>query len=150
MKVRELLKDKHIHSVRTIDMTADLEMAIEQMTADRASALIVLDGDLPVGILAERDVLRVHLKNRDRAFTDIPVREAMTNKLIVAEPEDEARDAMAMMIKAEIRHLPVIQDRTIVGMLTMNELVKHQIGNLEAELHYLNEYIADLQEAVQD
>ena len=57
---------------------------------------------------------------------------------------------MAMMIKADIRHLPVVEDRRIVSMLTISDLVKHHVGELTAELHYLQEYITDLQDAVQD
>jgi signal-transduction protein with cAMP-binding, CBS, and nucleotidyltransferase domain len=54
------------------------------------------------------------------------------------------------MIQADIRHLPVVEDRRISGMLTISDLVKHQVGELTAELHYLQEYISDLQDAVQD
>jgi signal-transduction protein with cAMP-binding, CBS, and nucleotidyltransferase domain len=54
------------------------------------------------------------------------------------------------MIQADIRHLPVVKDQQIVSMLTISDLVKHHVGELTAELHYLQEYITDLQDAVQD
>jgi IMP dehydrogenase len=74
----------------------------------------------------------------------------MTDKLIVAQPDDLVSSAMAMMIKADIRHLPVVEDRQITAMLTISDLVKHHVGELTAELHYLQEYITDLHDAVQD
>jgi IMP dehydrogenase len=120
------------------------------MTEQQTSALIIMDGETPVGIFTERDVLRCHVAWRHRLFRDMPLAEAMTNKLIVAQPEDLASSAMAMMIKADIRHLPVVKDQQIVSMLTISDLVKHHVGELTAELHYLQEYITDLQDAVQD
>ena len=78
------------------------------------------------------------------------VEEAMTSKLIVAEPEEEVSAAMATMIKAGIRHLPVIENGRIIGMLTIGDLVEHQVGTLTAEIHYLQDYISDLHDADQD
>jgi IMP dehydrogenase len=120
------------------------------MTEQRTSALIVMDGETPVGIFTERDVLRCHVTWRHRLFREMPLAEAMTDKLIVAQPDDLVSSAMAMMIKADIRHLPVVEERRITGMLTISDLVKHHVGELTAELHYLQEYITDLQDAVQD
>jgi CBS domain-containing protein len=148
MRVGQLLEDNEERCrIRTIPADADLETAIGEMARAGVSALIAMAGDLPVGILAERDVLRCHLRNRDRKFEDIPVREAMTDRLIVANAEDPASDAMAVMIQADIRHLPVIRDRRLAGMLTLGDLVRRQVGALTAEIHYLQEYISDLQEA---
>jgi IMP dehydrogenase len=136
--------------VHTIPAQRTVEDAIVQMTERRTSALIVMDGGQPVGIFTERDVLRCHVAWRHRLFREMPLTEAMTEKLIVAQPGDLVSSAMAMMIKADIRHLPVVEDRRIALMLTISDLVKHHVGELTAELHYLQEYITDLQDAVQD
>jgi IMP dehydrogenase len=80
----------------------------------------------------------------------MPLGEAMTAKLIVAQPDDLVSSAMAMMIKADIRHLPVVENQRIACMLTISDLVKHHVGELTAELHYLQDYITDLQDAVHD
>ena len=149
MRVEDVMEQKR-RLVHTISDTRTAEDAIVQMTESRTSALIVMNGDQPVGIFTERDVLRCHVAWRGRLFRDMPLREAMTHKLIVARPEDLVSSAMAMMIKADIRHLPVVVDQRISGMLTISDLVKHHVGELTAELHYLQEYISDLQDAVQD
>ncbi|WP_419657943.1 CBS domain protein [Desulfosarcina variabilis str. Montpellier] len=149
MRVQDVMKQA-IRTVHTIPVEKTAEDAIVQMTEQQTSALIVMDGEKPVGIFTERDVLRCHVAWRGRLFREMPLREAMVAKLIVAQPEDLVSSAMAMMIQADIRHLPVVKDRQIAAMLTISDLVKHHVGELTAELHYLQEYITDLQDAVQD
>jgi IMP dehydrogenase len=74
----------------------------------------------------------------------------MTRQLVVAEPDEELSEAMATMLQADIKHLPVVSEGRIVGILTLAALVRRQIGNLTAELHYLQDYISDLHEAGRD
>jgi IMP dehydrogenase len=147
MRIQDLLKQKG-QAVQTIVGEKTVEDAISKLTQEKVGALIVIEDNHPVGIFAERDVLRCHLQGK--TFADVKVRDAMTNKLIVAEPEEEIETAMATMIQADIRHLPVLKNQKIIGMLTMSDLVKQQIGDLKAELHYLQDYISDLQDASQD
>ena len=149
MRVKDVMKQK-CRMVHTIPAQRTAEDAIVQMTEQRTAALIVMDSETPVGIFTERDVLRCHVAWRHRRFRELPLFEAMTNKLIVARPDDLASSAMAMMIKADIRHLPVVEGQGIACMLTISDLVKHHVGELTAELHYLQEYITDLHDAVQD
>ena len=149
MRVEDLLEKKG-REIVSIHASASVEDAITDMAQKKVSALIVMEGAIPLGIFAERDVLRCHLRDREKPFTGISVREAMSSKLIVSESEDETSTAMAMMIKADIRHLPVIKNKELIGMLTISDLVEHQIGTLTAELHYLQEYITDLHNAELD
>ena len=74
----------------------------------------------------------------------------MTRNLMVAEPKEAITAVMARMIKADITHLPLIEEKKIVGMLTLKDLMKHQIDSLTDEIHQLKDYIADLHEAGQD
>ena len=149
MRVRDVMKQTR-RMVHTIPAEQTAEDAIVQMTERHTSAVIVQTGETPVGIFTERDVLRCHVTWRGRLFREMPLREVMTHKLIVAQPDDLVSNAMAMMIKADIRHLPVVEDQRIGAMLTISDLVKHHVGELTAELHYLQEYITDLQDAVHD
>ena len=149
MHVRDVLRKKR-RVIHVISVERTVEDAIVRMTEQQASALIVMDGEIPAGIFTERDVLRCHVAWRHRRFREMPLSEAMTQKLIVAQPDDLVSSAMAMMIKADIRHLPVVENKQVTGMLTISDLVKHHVGELTAELHYLQEYITDLHDAVQD
>jgi predicted transcriptional regulator len=73
--------------------------------------------------------------------------DAMTATLITAKPDDEIDTAMNVMLKAGIGHLPVIENKKIIGMLTARDLVEYRLTSLDDEMHHLKEYIADLHDA---
>jgi len=149
MKVHELLQLKS-RPVYTLSSDQTVDDAINLMTAKKASALIITEADRPVGIFAERDVFRAHIRDKTAAFTDIQLKDAMTPKLLVAKTEDEVSSVMSIMIQADIRHMPVIKENKINGLLTLADLIEHQINMLTDELHHLREYIEDLHHAGQD
>lgn len=149
MKVKDLLgqRDLMVHAVAE---TLTVAAAIDHMQTLKTSALIVTAANTPVGIFSEGDVIRCFLQHRDRPFSEIPLQEAMTRQLVVAEPEEDLGKAMATMLQADIKHLPVVAGGRIVGILTLAALVRRQIGTLTAELHYLQDYISDLHAAGRD
>jgi len=149
MKVHELLKLKS-RPVYTLSSDQTVDDAINLMTAKKTGALIITEADHPVGVFAERDVFRAHIRDKAAAFSDISLKDAMTPKLLVAKTEDEISSVMAMMIQADIKHMPVIAKNKIVGMLTLADLIEHQINMLTDELHHLRDYIEDLHHAGQD
>jgi IMP dehydrogenase len=149
MKVHELLQLKS-RPVYTLSSDQTVDDAINLMTAKKTGALIITEADHPVGVFAERDVFRAHIRDKTAAFTDIQLKDAMTPKLLVAKTEDEISSVMSMMIQADIKHMPVIEENKIVGMLTLADLIEHQINMLTDELHHLREYIEDLHHAGQD
>jgi IMP dehydrogenase len=149
MKVHELLLDKS-RPVHMLDGEQSVEDAINLMTAQKTSALIITEADHPVGIFAERDVFRAHIRDKTAAFSDIRLKDAMTPKLLMAKMKDPVSAVMAMMIQADIKHMPVVEGNKIVGLLTLADLIEHQINMLTDELHHLKEYIDDLHHAGQD
>lgn len=149
MKIKDLLKDSSV-SVHTVEGDETVEEALKKMSAYAASALVVNTGAEMPGIFTERDLVRCHILFPEREIRTIPVRDVMTSRLIVADPEDTIEEAMGMMIKAKIRHLPVISDGRIAGMLSLEDLVAKHVGALTLELHYLKDYISDLQDAAHD
>jgi IMP dehydrogenase len=149
MKVHELLGHKH-RPVYTLSSDQSVDDAINLMTAQKTSALIITDADHPVGIFAERDVFRAHIRDKTAAFSDIRLKDAMTPKVLTAKMDDEVSSVMSMMIQADIKHMPVIKDDKIIGLLTLADLFEHQINMLTDELHHLREYIEDLHHAGQD
>jgi len=149
LEVLALLKDK-ARRVQTIASSQTVEDAICLMVSGKVSTLLVMENDQPVGIFCERDVVHAYLRNKSTAFTEIILENAMTRNLMVAEPKDAITAVMARMIKADITHLPLIEQKKIVGMLTLKDLMKHQIDLLTEEIHQLKDYIADLHEAGQD
>ncbi len=149
MEVLALLKDK-ARRLYTIASNQTVEDAICLMASSKVSILLVMENDQPAGIFSERDVLHTYLRNKSTAFSEIILENAMTRNLMVAEPKDVITAVMARMIKADITHLPVIEEKKIVGILTLKDLMQHQIDSLTDEIYQLKDYIADLHEAGQD
>ena len=149
MLVKELLKD-HGAGFHTVSGDRNVSEALKQMSAFGVSAVVVMDKEHPVGIFTERDLVRCHVLFADKRPDQVNISEVMTSKLIVAEQEDTVDAAMAMMIRAKIRHLPVVGDKEIIGLVGLEDLVKAHVGALTQELHYLKDYISDLQDAAHD
>ena len=149
MKVHDLLREK-ARPVYTIASNQSVDDAVNLMSCKKASALIVTENDLPVGIFAERDVFRHYLRDKTAALSETALRHAMTDNLIAAEPEDDVSRVMAIMLKADIKHLPVMKANKLIGMLTLHDLVEHRIASLIEEIHQLKDYIDDLHDAGRD
>ena len=149
MHVNNLL-EKEANAFYTIGPGETVAAALKVMSGNNVSALLVVEENRTTGIFTERDLLRCHVVFPEKNVTDITVDKVMTRNLIVAEPQDEIKDVMGMMIKARIRHMPVIEKGTIRGILGLEDLVKHHVGALTQELHYLKDYVSDLQDAAQD
>jgi len=149
LEVLALLKDK-ARTVLKIASNQTVDDAICLMTSGKVSALLVTENDQPAGIFSERDVFHTYLRNKSTAFSEIILENVMTRDLMVAESQDTVIAVMGRMIKADITHLPVMEEKRIVGMLTLTDLMQHQIDSLTAEIHQLKDYIADLHEAGQD
>ena len=149
MKVRDLFADK-IRPLHTIAYHRSVADAIDTMTGRQATALIVTKKEEPVGIFTARNILRCFQKNKTAALSEIAVQKAMTGHLIAAEPEDDTARIIAVMIKADIRQVPVIENKKLIGMLTLNDLTEHQAEALNDEILQLKDYIEDLHEAGRD
>ena len=146
MHIRDVL-EKEGRKVFLMESDKSLEDAINLMVAKETNGIIIREGDHPVGILTERDVLRNYIKHQRTPFSEISLKAAMTNKVIVAKPDDDLASTISMMVKSDIRHLPVVMGGKLVAMLLICDLIEHQVGALTTELHYLEDYVADLQEA---
>lgn len=149
MKIEALLKDSP-GSFHAMEGDQTVAQALNMMSAYSVSALVVKTEAAMPGIFTERDLVRCHILFPDREIKDIPVKDVMTSRLIVAEPGDTLEEAMGMMIQAKIRHLPVVSGGRITGILNLEDLVAKHVGALTRELHYLKDYISDLQDAAHD
>ena len=114
--------------------------AIKIMADKRIGALLVIDQEKLTGIVSERDYARkVILKGRSSESTK--VREIMTSDLICTNPEDSVEDCMSLMTKNHIRHLPIIKDTKVVGILSIGDLVKSIIEEQDYTIKQLEMYI---------
>ena len=149
MKVKDLLEDC-CGSFHTIEQDQNVEQALKVMSGYNVSALVVMTKEASHGIFTERDLVRCHIIFPEKNIKDILIKDVMTSKLIVAEPDDTIEGAMGMMITAKIRHLPVVTQGQIKGILSLEYLVEKHVSVLNKELHYLQDYISDLQDAAHD
>lgn len=114
--------------------------AIEQMAEKNVGALPVLDGDKLVGIVSERDYTRkVILKGKSSKATS--VKEVMTTKLFTITAQDSVAKSMQTMTEKRVRHLPVLDKKKIVGIVTIGDLVKWTISAQDAIIDQLEGYI---------
>jgi CBS domain-containing protein len=141
MKLREVLRDKGSH-VYTIGPDHTVGDAVRELMQHRVGALLVVDRQGgAVGIITERDVLR-ECQNRGQQFAALPVHAAMTRDVIVGLPDDDIRYTMGIMTEHRVRHLPVIDDGAIAGMISIGDMVKACLEETEYENRYLREYIS--------
>jgi len=140
VKIRDILqvKGSQVHSIEAGRTVLD---AVAALNAQRIGALLVHDAEgAVVGIISERDVLR-ECRHRSADLGRIPVAEAMTRDLIICVPDDDVDHAMALVTKHRVRHLPVIDDAGVAGMISIGDLVKASLDAAEYENRYLREYI---------
>lgn len=149
MLVKELLAAQP-SDLPLIDGKKTVVDAMDLMSAAEITAVLIGSPDQPAGIFTSKDLLRCRREFPDLALAQIRVEQVMTEKLIAARPEDTVEQAMAMMIKAKIRHLPVVADQKIKSLLGLEDLVRTHVVALTQELHYLKDYISDLQDAAHD
>ena len=130
-------KDPTVHYV-TPDTT--VLAAVEKMCATRVGSLLVEEHGEPIGILTERDIMRrLVLERRDPAAT--PVAEIMSRDVLCIDPDREPEEAMALMTEKCVRHLPVVRDREVVGIISIGDLVRWASHNTEFEVRVLRDYV---------
>jgi CBS domain-containing protein len=138
--VRELLRNKGYH-VWSIGPEATVYEALTLMAEKDVGALLVLDGaGQLVGILSERDYARkVVLKGRTSRET--PVREIMTGRVVWVRPDQTIEDCMALMTNRRVRHLPVLEENRVLGVISIGDVVKDVISEQEFMIEQLENYI---------
>ncbi len=136
-----MLKEKG-PQVYTIGDEKTVADAIEILVNNNIGALLVLNaGGKISGIITERDVLNLSHKLPD-GFRNVKVKDVMTKKVIVAEPDDEMDYIESVMTENRIRHLPIIENKVLVGMISIGDIVKNQIQKFRHENKYLMDYIS--------
>ena len=138
--VSEIISGKG-DAVHTIERDKTVFEAIRLMVNANVGSLIITDGDTICGIFTERDYLR-RIVLEGRTSKDTPVIEVTTERLVVVEPSRSIEECMSMMTSERIRHLPVIDEGKLIGLVSIGDLVKHLSREREAEIRYLTEYIA--------
>ncbi len=138
--VRQLLANKAIKDVISVGPEMTVFQALQVMAERDVGAILVRDGDDVVGIFSERDYARrIVLLGRTSAGTK--VRDIMTSKVIFVNPEQSIGECMALMTERRIRHLPVMEDNRVIGLLSIGDLVHATIAEQQFVIEQLVKYI---------
>jgi CBS domain-containing protein len=127
--------------VISIDPTATLDTAVKTLAEHKIGALLVLGTDRRViGILSERDIVRV-LAERGAGVLSEPLAQVMTRKVVTCSESDSVGVLMERMTTGKFRHLPVIEDDRVIGVVSIGDVVKHRLQEIEQESAALRDYI---------
>jgi CBS domain-containing protein len=137
--VKEILEAKP-QKVLSISPQATVLDALKAMADYDIGALVVLDAERLAGIFSERDYARKVILH-GKASKDTLVHEIMTHKVVCVRPEQSVEECMALMTDKRIRHLPVLQDKKVLGVISIGDVVKEVISEQRLMIEQLEHYI---------
>jgi len=144
MNVKTILAAKQRNlggDIICIEPTADLSAAVKCLASHRIGAVLVRGaGGRLAGILSERDIVRALAKQGSSAL-DLPVGQVMTREVETCGEEDTVAAIMERMTVGKFRHLPVLRNGELVGIISIGDVVKERVGEIEAEKEAMREYI---------
>ncbi len=140
MRISDVLRGKG-DAVVTIGPDETVQRLLECLAEHQVGALVVSeDGRRVAGIVSERDIVR-HLHSHGAQLLNSPVREIMTSQVHMCDPHTAVDDLMVMMTDRRVRHVPVLVDGELAGIVSIGDVVKHRIGELQSERDHLAAYI---------
>lgn len=141
MLIAHVLHDKGA-KVHTLPSNATLQQAAEELLERKVGALVVLDEEGAIaGVFSERDLVREVARRGTLALSET-VMEAMTRQVITAHAGESIDECLARMTDRRVRHLPVLEEFRLIGIVSIGDLVKHRIAAAEAESAAMQAYIA--------
>jgi CBS domain-containing protein len=139
MTVRAILDTKG-HQIESVEPDVKLSAAIKTLAERRIGAVLVMNKGRIEGILSERDIVRA-LGERGARVLDEPVSAVMTRKVVSCRQSDTVAGIMEMMTLGKFRHLPVVEEGAVVGLISIGDIVKWRVREYETEQEALREYI---------
>jgi len=135
-----MILDSKSPDIWSVSPATPVYEALSLMADKGIGAVLVLDGEEVVGIMSERDYARkIVLKGKSSAQT--PVSEIMTQNVICVEPSQPIEEIMALMVGKHIRHLPVLEDKKLVGIISISDVVRELISEQKLLIQQLESYI---------
>jgi CBS domain-containing protein len=139
-RISDVLRNKGAEVV-TVSPDATVSELISLLVRRNIGAVVVTRDDDVVGIVSERDVVH-HIYGRGGDLLSTPVSEIMSTEVVSCAPEDEVDSLMRTMTDRRIRHVPVLVDGALAGIVSIGDMVKARIGELEDERRHLHSYLA--------
>lgn len=139
MRIREVLDHKG-RSVATISPDRTVREAVSLLVEHDIGSLVVMESDEVRGIITERDALRLAARDPD-GWPAVPVAEVMTEELLVAVEDDDLDYVREIMTENRVRHLPIVEDGELRGIVSIGDVVNASRRDVKAENRYLRRYI---------
>lgn len=139
MTVRSILNTKG-HQIMSVEPDAKLAAAVKLLGEKKIGAVLVMNQNRLEGILSERDIVRV-LGERGAGALEEPVSQVMTRKVVTCKETDTVAELMEMMTTGKFRHLPVLDNNQVVGLVSIGDIVKRRVQEYESEQEALRDYI---------
>lgn len=139
-RISDVLRNKGSEVV-TVRPDMPVSELLALLVGRNIGAAVVTSGDAVVGIVSERDVVHC-VYGRGGKLLSTPVSDIMTTDVVTCLPDDEVDSLMRVMTERRIRHLPVVVDEELVGIVSIGDMVKARIGELEEERAHLHSYLA--------
>ena len=140
MSTAEVLLKRKGEEVVTIEKDASILEAAKKMNEKRIGALIVVSGEQAVGIFTERDIL-THVIAAQRSVTETSVGQVMTSPMACCTRTTTVAECKAVMTEKKIRHLPVVEEGTLYGMISSGDVLANEVANQEDTIRYLSQYL---------
>ena len=137
--VKDILGTKG-HDVLSVTPDATVYEALRIMAENNVGALVVLDGETVAGIMSERDYARKVILH-GKSSREMQVREIMTSRVYYMRPEQDLQECMAQMTDRHVRHLPILENDRLVGIISIGDVVKAIIADQESTIKLLETYI---------
>jgi CBS domain-containing protein len=138
---KDLLRGKAIGTVFSIEPDTSVQEALGRLAEHNVGALLVMDSEGKVaGILSERDIVR-KVGLRGKSADEIKVRQVMTSKVLYVEADQSVEECMALMDEKGIRHLPVYEKGTLLGMISVRDVLRTVISEQQVFITHLEHYI---------
>ncbi len=138
--VKQLLEIKNLKNVISVSPSTSVFEALEVMAQFNIGALLVMEGDTLAGIISERDYARKGII-KERKAKSTQVSELMTANVITVTPEMNVKDCMEIMSERKFRHLPVLENGKVAGILSVGDIVTAVLNEQKALISYLESYI---------
>ena len=139
MTVKELLQEKQTE-IHTIDKHTSIVQAMECLISKKISCLPILENDSLIGIISDKDIFKTIFENRSH-FDELAVHNFMTEDVIVGVLDDDIEYIANMMTNNRIRHVPIVDGKKLIGLISIGDIVKAKEQDIKIENRYLKQFI---------
>ena len=144
MLVTQMFKQKKAHRIVTIRLETTVQEAAEILQQEHIGALMIMRDGALIGIMSERDIVRA-IPKYGADFLSLTVEQLMTRSVVTCGPDARVHQIMKKMTEGHFRHMPVLEDGKLIGMISIGDVVKTRLDELETEGAHMRNFIAGVE-----